>query len=48
MFIMLMSNHALVRILVLRFGIPYANTRVNSYEMKLYPTFGALFSVSYV
>ena len=44
---MLMSNYALVRILVLRFVIPYASTKVNSYAMKLYPTGGALFGVSY-
>ena len=43
-----MSNYALVRILVLRFVIPYASTKVNSYAMKLYPTYGALFSVTYV
>ena len=44
---MFMSNYALVRILVLRFVIPYASTKVNSYAMKLYPTCGALFSVTY-
>ena len=33
-----MSNYALVRILVLRFVIPYASTKVNSYAMKLHPT----------
>ena len=44
---MLMSNCALVRILVLRFVIPYASTKVNSCEMKLHPTCGALFSVNY-
>ena len=44
---MLVSNHALVRILVLRFVIPYASTEVNSYAMKLHPTCGALFGVSY-
>ena len=44
---MLMSNYALVRILVLRFVIPYASKKVNSYAMKLYPTCGALFGVSY-
>ena len=43
-----MSNYALVRILVLRFVIPYASTKVNSYAMKLYPTCGALFGVNYV
>ena len=42
-----MSNYALVRILVLRFVIPYASMKVNSYAMKLYPTCGALFSVNY-
>ena len=42
-----MSNYALVRILVLRFVIPYASTKVNNYAMKLYPTCGALFGVSY-
>ena len=31
-----MSNYALVRILVLRFVIPYASTKVNNYAMKLY------------
>ena len=41
------SNCALVRILVLRFVIPYASTKVNSYAMKLHPTCGALFGVSY-
>ena len=30
------SNYALVRILVLRFAIPYASTKVNSYAMKLH------------
>ena len=40
-----MSKYALVRILVLRFVIPYASTEVNSYAMKLYPTCGALFGV---
>ena len=44
---MLVSNYALVRILVLRFIIPYASTKVNSYAMKLHPTFGALFGVIY-
>ena len=44
---MLTSNCALVRILVLRFVIPYASTKVNSYAMKLHPTCGALFGVSY-
>jgi len=32
---MLVSNCALVRILILRFVIPYASTKVNSYAMKL-------------
>ena len=44
---MLVSNYALVRILVLRFVIPYASMEVNSYAMKLHPACGALFSVSY-
>ena len=44
---MLVSDYALVRILVLRFVIPYASTKVNSYAMKLYRTCGALFDVSY-
>ena len=44
---MLMSNYALVRILVLRFVIPYASMKVNSHAMKLHPTCGALFSVNY-
>ena len=43
-----MSNYALVRILVLRFVIPYASTKVNSYATKLHPTCGALFNVSCV
>ena len=43
-----MSNYALVRILVLWFVIPYASTKVNSHAMKLHPSYGALFSVSYV
>ena len=43
---MLVSNYALVR-LVLRFVFPYASTKVNSYSMKLHPTYGALFGVSY-
>ena len=38
-----MSNCALVRILVLRFVIPYASMEVNSYAMKLHPTCGALY-----
>ena len=42
-----MGNYALVRILLLRFVIPYASTKVNSYAMKLHPTCGALFSVIY-
>ena len=44
---MLVSNYALVRILVLQFVIPYASTKVNSYATKLHPTCGALFGVSY-
>ena len=42
-----MSNYALVRILVLRFLIPYASTEVNNYAIKSYPTCGALFGVNY-
>ena len=42
---MLMSNRALVRILM--FVIPYASMIVNSYAMKLRPTCGALFGVTY-
>ena len=42
-----MISYALVRILMLRFVIPYATTKVNSYAMKLYPTYGALSGVSY-
>ena len=42
-----MSNYALVRILVLRFAIPYAIMKINSYAMKLHPTYGALFGVIY-
>ena len=42
-----MSNYAFVRILVLRFMIPYASMKVDSYAMKLHPTCGALFGVSY-
>ena len=38
----------LVRILVLRFVIPYASMKVNSYAMKLHPTCGALFGVNCV
>ena len=44
---MLLSNYALVRILMLRFVIPYARTKINSYAMKLHPTCGALFGVTY-
>ena len=44
---MLVSNYALVGILALRFVTPYASTKVNSYAMKLHPTCGALFGVSY-
>ena len=47
MWVILVSNYALVGILVLRFVIPYACTKVNSYAMKLHPTYGALFGVSY-
>ena len=42
-----MSNYGLVRILMLRFVIPYESTKVNSYAMKLHPTCGALLGVSY-
>jgi hypothetical protein len=42
-----MSNYTLVRILMLRFVIPFARMKVNSYAMKLHPTCGALFGVSY-
>ena len=42
-----MSNYALVRILVLRFVIPYASMEVNGCAMKLHPTCGALFGVNY-
>ena len=48
MLVMLVSICALVGILVLRFVIPYASMKVNSYAMKLHPTCGALFGVSYV
>ena len=44
---MVVSNYALVRILMLRFVIPYESTKVNSYAMKLHPTSGALFGASY-
>ena len=44
---MLVSNYALVRILVLKFVIPYASMKVNSHAMKLYPTCGPLFGVIY-
>ena len=44
---MLVSNYALLRILVLRFVTPYASMKVNSYAMKLHPTRGALFGVTY-
>jgi hypothetical protein len=47
MWVMLMSNYAIVRIFVLRFEIPYAITKVNSHAMKLYPTCGVLFGVNY-
>ena len=42
-----MSNYALVRILVLRFVIRYASTKVSSHAMKLYPSYAALFGVNY-
>ena len=42
-----MSNDAFVKILVLRFVIPYESTKFNSYAMKLHPSYGALFGVSY-
>ena len=42
-----MSNYALLRILVLRFVILYASTKVNSYAMKLHRTCDALFGGSY-
>ena len=42
-----MSNYALVRILVLKFLIPYASTQVNNHAMKLHPTCGALSGVNY-
>ena len=44
---MLVSNCALVEILVLSFVIPYASMKVYSHAMKLYPTCGALFGVNY-
>ena len=44
---MLVSNYDLVGILVLRFVIPYASTKVNNYAIKLYPSCGALLSVNY-
>ena len=44
---MLVSNYALVRTLVLSFVITYASTKVHTYAMKLHPTYGALFGVSY-
>ena len=44
---MSVSNYDLVKILVLMFVIPYASMKVNSYAMKLHPTYGALFGVSY-
>ena len=43
-----MTNYDLVRILVLRFVIPYASKKVNSHAMKLYPTCGALFGVIFM
>ena len=42
-----MSNYALVRLLMLRFVFPFASKEVNSYAVKLHPTCGALFGVSY-
>ena len=42
-----MGNYALERILVLRFVIPYASTKINNYAMKLHATCGALFGVTY-
>lgn len=47
MWVMLISNYALVRILVLKFVIPYARMKVNNHAMKLHPTCGALFGVIY-
>jgi hypothetical protein len=47
MWVMLVSNYALVGILVLRFVIPYACTKVNNHAMKLCPTCGALSGVIY-
>ena len=47
MWVMLVSNYSLVRIMVLRFVIPYERTKDNSYAMKLHPIYGALFGVSY-
>ena len=47
MWVMLMGNYALVRILVLRFVIPYASMKVDSYAIKLHPTCGALCGVNY-
>ena len=44
---MLVSNCALVKIFMLKFVIPYESVKVNSYAMKLHPTYGALFGVSY-
>ena len=44
---MFVSNYALVRILVLRFVIPYVSMKVNINAMKLHPICGALFGVSY-
>mgnify|MGYP005834646309 CR=1 FL=1 len=35
MWVMLVGNYALVRILVLRFVIPYASTKVNNCAMKI-------------
>ena len=47
MWVMLVSNYALVKILVLMFVSPYASKKANSYAMKLHPTCGALFGVTY-
>ena len=44
---MLISNYALVRILVLKFVIPYASMKLNNYAMKLCLTCGAIFGVIY-
>ena len=45
---MLMSNYDLVsKNISVKVCDSYASTKVNSYAMKLHPTCGALFSVSY-